>query len=89
MSTGVIEHEASISPNGAEAPLTLFDNDWATEFSEAMAYGYGYQIDVVLSDELPTSMTSLSLTDNKIQVQISRQLIEKARNRGSTRFSRV
>lgn len=78
MSTGVSEHEARRQPNAAEASVALLDNEWAQQFSEAMAYGYGYQVDIVLSDEISTSVTSLSLKDQKIQVQISRQLIERA-----------
>lgn len=59
-------------------PETVLDTKWARDFSEAMAYAHGYQIDIAVSDTLSTSMTSLSLADRKIRVQVSRKLVERA-----------
>lgn len=67
-----------MNPGGSEVSLQMLDNEWVHRLSEAMAYGYGYTIDIEVSDKLPTSSTNLSLTDHKIKVQLSRQLIERA-----------
>jgi len=77
MST-VVKREISIHPGDAELAPSISDAEWVHKFSEAMAYGYGYTIDVELSDALSTSETSLSLTDHKIKVRLSQQLIERA-----------
>lgn len=77
MST-VAKAEAVHDSHGVETSVSVLDNRWAHDFSEAMAYAHGYQVDINLSDTLPTSATSLSLTDQKIAIYISRQLIEQA-----------
>ncbi len=86
MSTMPVESEVVVEPHELETPLEVLDSVWARNFSEAMAYAHGYKVDVALSDEIQTSMTSLSLIDKNIRIQISRQLIEKAESEDQLDF---
>jgi hypothetical protein len=69
--------EPTIPALGHESHAPI-DHEWVEQFSKVMALAYGYEVNVYASDELPTSMTSVGLEDQKIAIGISTQLLARA-----------